>query len=271
MTEIKNSTPEKVYQDAQKTTDKLTMLSAKAATLEAENIVLQEKLDKEDKKITVTLKEKGDTSLRGLMDGMFYGVPSKAPKVESIEINNVDDADKFLTTVLESDIAKERNEIKEKYTKLEKKMDDKDADINSLERSMKRIKLDHSNYVTELYDTHEDRIDVITKTADDKVKTKLVKKDVENRELKNKLELKINEMALGEVELKGHLDTFKQANDALEARINVIEKNKLTFKSGLGAFLQKMTGYKKALNEIANYDWSSRRRYGVNCGSSYCF
>ena len=270
MTEIKNNTPEKVYQDAQKTTDKLTTLSAQAARLEVENKVLQEKLDKEDKKITVTLKEVGDNTLSGLMHGMFYGVSPKAPKVESIEINNVDEADKFLTTVLESDISKERDAIKEKYEKLEKKMDEKDAEITSLERNAKRLRSDNQDRIQDLYDQHEKTVEVITKTADDKVKAKLIKKAVENRELQNKLDLKTSEMALAETELKGHLETFKQANDALETRINAIEKNKLTFKSGLGAFLQKMTGYKKALREVGNYNWSTRRYYGVSCGSSYC-
>ena len=264
MTDIKDhlivNIPEKTYQDSQKTTEKLTEQAKKVGRLEAENEALTERLAKESKEITVRLEKGAPQTIRGLM---YYGMEDlelKSTKVEEIKIKNVDEADKFLTKVLESEISQERDALQTKYETLEGKLDKKDREILMLNRESKRLTQTHLDRVDDIELANEREIIKIRKTAKGKVEKQLVGKDVEFAELKNQVELERQEANLRETELLGNLDHFKQANDALEAKITELKATTPSLLGTVGNYINKMLGYKKAQNRLA--DFSTRNRYG---------
>jgi hypothetical protein len=263
---ISDSAPEKAYQDSQKVTDKLTQQAEKIGRLEAEN----KTLEITSKKITVTLKEgdiKSDQS--ALMGMLYYGIPTThAGKVSSIEVDNVDDVDKFLTTVLESDLSKERDELKTKYETLEAKLDEKDREIVKSNRTITSLKDKHSDKIEDLDNAFGKEIAQLRKTAKSKFEKQILGKDIEIAELSNTSDIENQEANLREVDLLGKLEVFKQANEALIAKVTELETKSPTLLGTLGNYINKMTGYRKALNSLK--DFKRRNRRG-GFGYSYDF
>lgn len=266
MIEVKDqllvNVPEKTYQDSQKTTEKLTQQAKIVGQLEAENTSLKEQLVREAKEIKVTL-EKG-SSVK--MHELYYGLcmPSIGA-VESIKINNVDEADKFLTRVLESEISQERDELQKKFEAVEGKLDDKDRTITRKDREIKRINERYNDTLTDVENSHERELIKIRKTAKGKVEKQLVTKDVEYAELENQVELERQEANLRETDLLGKLKVFEEANKVLEAKVTEVETSKPTLLGKMGNYLNKMTGYKKALKELDSFN---KRGYGGRINSN---
>lgn len=252
--------PEKTFQDSQKTTEQLTSLSQSLGKAEAEVKILKEKLAKEDKKITVTIKDadKGDTGgFFHVLHGMIP-VATLGAKVASIEVNNVDEVDKFLEGVLESEISQERDELQEKYKKLELKLDEKDNEISKHERQLSRIKIIHDNQLEDLRQAYKADLTKVRKTANSKVEKQLIQKDVEYANLQNKLDLERQEANLRETDLLGKLDIFKQANEVLESKVVELKAQGPRLLGTLGNYINKMIGYKKAIKELNNFESRSK-------------
>jgi len=256
--------PEKTYQDSQKTTETLTKQAEKVGKLEAENKSLKEKLEREAKEIKVTLEKGSSVKLHD----MFYGVcMPKIGNVESIKINNVNEADKFLTTVLESEISQERDALQKKYETLETKLDEKDRKLVLKDREITRMKEVHTDDSIDDRKAYEREITKIRKTASAKVEKRLLTKDVEYAELNNQVEIERQEANLRETDLLGKLKVFEEANKVLEAKVSEIENSKPSLLGKMGNYLNKMTGYKKAVKELQNFNKRDfRGRVSSNSG-----
>lgn len=246
------SIPEKTFQDSQRTTDLLTVQAQDLGKYKAQVKALEKQLEDDAKKITVTLKtESPKVKVHDLMWGtrVFQG----GLDVQSIEIKNVDEADKFLTTVLESEISQERDEAVKKAEKHETKLDEKDREITTLKRQATRMKETHSDQRQDLDDHYEREIIKARKTAKGKIQKQLVEKDVEYATLNNTLELERQEANLREIELLGNLKHYKAANDALEAKVTEVKAESPKLLGALGNYINKMTGYRKALKSVEDF------------------
>jgi chromosome segregation ATPase len=253
---LSDSAPEKAYQDSQKVTEKLTAQAEKIGRLEAEN----KALETNSKKITVTLKEGNSKLDRAILTNMMYGLmPIEPGNVSSIKVDNVDDVDKFLTKVLESDISNERDELKTKYEKLEAKLDEKDREIVKSNRTITSLKDKHADAIDDLDNSYSKEITQVRKTAKSKFEKQLLDKDVEIAQLNNAAAISAQEANLREIDLLGKLKVYEEANTVLEKRVEELGTKRPTLLGNLGNYINKMNAYKKALRKVESFRRRNRK------------